>query len=95
MGHRILGLGFGIFGIAVLDLGFAGSSLTDLFHVGNYVSPISPTSIPGNTFFASLAPGGNIILFLIGGIFLASGMVILIMYNRNLAKLPTVATPSK
>jgi hypothetical protein len=94
-GPRILGLGFGIFGIAVLDLGFAGSSITDLFHVGNYVPSLPTTTIPGNNLFASLAPGGNIILFIMGGIFLASGMIILIARNHRLAKSSMVAVPSK
>ncbi|MDA4128987.1 MAG: hypothetical protein OK422_06000 [Thaumarchaeota archaeon] len=96
MGPRILGVGFGIFGIGVLDLGFAGSAITDLFHLGNVIPTIPAPTIPGTNLFATLVPGGNIILFIIGGAFLGVGMIILIVRNHRVAKKSsTVAVPSK
>lgn len=88
MKHKeILGLLVGLFGIAVLDLGFSGASMTDLLYIPPPGGPVAtvPSNV-GASLVGSLMPGGNTTLFFIGAGFLGVGMIILILHNRNLGK---------
>lgn len=93
----ILGLLLGIFGIVVLDLGFSGSAMTDLFYIPQVVKNIIPPASTqvGGSFVSNLMPGGNTTLFLGGAVFLGVGMIILILDNRNLGKPSVSAVPAK
>jgi hypothetical protein len=83
-----LGIVVGVFGIIVLDIGFSGSAMTDLFYIPqnikNAIPPVS--SNLGGSVLGKLLPGGNTTIFLIGGGFLGLGMMILILHNRNRGK---------
>lgn len=92
--EEALGLLLGVSGIVVLDLGFAGSAVTDLFYIANPIPSVSPTL--GSNLLGSLMPaGGNTPLFFIGAGLLVFGMISLILYNRGLVKASTSAVPSK
>ncbi len=88
-------LTLGGIGIFILDLGFNGSSASDLFFppqlrnvvpvpLKNATLPPSPSPPPG---LGSYLPrNGNLYLDLIGASILAVGMLILVYSNRNLPK---------
>lgn len=92
----------GAVGIFVLDLGFNGSSASDLFFppqlrkslppvLKNASLPPSPSPPPGLGGY--LPAGQNIYLYFIGGAILAVAMLILILANRNAgAKTPQEQT---
>jgi hypothetical protein len=82
-------------GIFILDLGFNGSSESDLFFppqlrkvlptVLKNASLPAPPAAPA--VLGSYLPGGqNIYLYVIGGAFLGVAMLILIVTNRNSGK---------
>jgi len=97
--REIFALWLGALGIFVLDLGFSGSSMTDIFYfappvqglvkaVNSTVPPIKIPPAPTN-FLGNLMPGGNIALLLIGAVLLGVAMTILILLNRNAGKVAT------
>ena len=93
----IVGLLLGGLGIFLLDVGFNGSSASDLFFppqlrkivpplLQNISLPASPT--PPKFLGGYLPPGQNIYLYLIGGAFLGVAMLVLILVNRNSGRVP-------
>jgi hypothetical protein len=96
-----LGILLGLIGIILLDAGFAGSSLTDLFYFGprlpNVIPPNTVPPVPSNVGKSILGglPVANSTVFFLGGAFLGLGMIVLIVHNRNRGKLPVSAMPSK
>jgi hypothetical protein len=92
--EEALGLLLGVSGIAVLDLGFAGSAVTDLFYIANPIPSVTPT-LGSNLLGSLMPPGGNTPLFFIGAGILVVGMALLILYNRGLVKASIGAVPAK
>jgi hypothetical protein len=92
--EEILGLLLGVSGIVVLDLGFAGSAITDLFSLNNVI-PSVPPNLGANLLGGLMPAGSNTPLFFVGGGLLLFGMVLLILYNRNLEKASISAVTPK
>ena len=94
---EVFGVLLGIFGIFFLDVGFSGSSMTDLFYLGpriaGVVVPIPPNI--GANLLGNLAAVGYSTVFLIGAVFLGVGMMVLVLHNRNLGKPSISVAPSK
>jgi hypothetical protein len=91
---EVLGLLLGVSGIVVADLGFAGSAVTDLLHIGNPI-PLVPPTIGSNLLGSLLPPEANTPLIFIGAGLLALGMVTLVLHARGLIKASTGAVPPK
>ncbi|HZW84827.1 MAG TPA: hypothetical protein VFE91_02860 [Nitrososphaerales archaeon] len=91
---EVLGLLFGVAGIVVGDIGFAGSGITDLFYIPSAIKNSVPPNI-GSGLLGNLMPGGNTTLFFIGAGLLAIGMVLLIDYNHNRVKISIAAVTPK
>jgi hypothetical protein len=94
---EVFGVLLGVFGIFFLDVGFSGSSMTDLFYLGpriaGVVVPVPPNL--GANLLGSLLSVGSGTVFLIGAVFLGVGMMVLVLYNRNSGKFAIGAVPSK
>jgi hypothetical protein len=95
---EIFGLLLGGFGILVLDLGFSGSAMTDLFYITSPIKSSIATAIMappngGVNLLGNVLPAGNSSLFLIGGGILGVAMIILILHNRNSGKPSIGAVP--
>jgi hypothetical protein len=84
--RQVAGLSLGFLGLFVLDLGFIGSSATDLFYLPPTLQQVAappPTAAPPPQILGlNLLPGGNIYLYIIGIMCLVVAMLDLILSNR-------------
>jgi hypothetical protein len=92
--EEVLGLLLGVSGIVVADIGFVGSAVTDLFHIGNPIPSVTPAT-GSNLLGSLLPPGGNTPLIFIGAGLLAFGMILLVLNVRALTRASIGAVPSK
>ena len=94
---EVFGVLLGIFGIFFLDVGFSGSSMTDLFYLGPRIAGVAVPIPPnlGSNLLGNLAAVGYSTVFLIGAVFLGAGMMVLVLHNRNLGKPSISVAPSK
>jgi hypothetical protein len=76
---EIVALLLGILGIVLLDLGSINSSATDLF----YIFPFAHISPPPPNLGGNVLQSATNFLYLVGGGFLGTAMLLLILINRN------------